>query len=69
MCTFCTKLVNNFFSLRRCMRAQWEIRELAWKMLAECKKVAPVLFEKRQVLLAKAKVFVAKGAMSQRAVG
>ncbi|MBR5085004.1 MAG: hypoxanthine phosphoribosyltransferase, partial [Prevotella sp.] len=27
-------------------RAQWEIRELAWRMLVECRKVAPVLFEK-----------------------
>ncbi len=36
----------NFFGLRLCDRAQWEIRELAEKMLAEVKKVAPVLFEK-----------------------
>ena len=40
VCTF------NFFNLRCCNRAQWEIRELAWKMLMECRKVAPVLFEK-----------------------
>ncbi len=46
MCTFNVRSLYNFFSLRCCMRAQWEIRELAWKMLAECKKVAPVLFEK-----------------------
>ncbi|MEW6328491.1 MAG: FAD-dependent thymidylate synthase [Candidatus Micrarchaeota archaeon] len=35
----------NFFGLRCCMRAQWEIRELANRMLAEVKKVAPVIFE------------------------
>lgn len=46
MCTFNVRSLYNFFSLRCCSRAQWEIRELAWKMLAECKKVAPVLFEK-----------------------
>ena len=34
-----------FFSLRCCTRAQWEIRKLAELMLAECKQVAPVLFE------------------------
>lgn len=36
----------NFFELRCCQRAQWEIRTLAQKMLNEVKKVAPVLFEK-----------------------
>lgn len=46
MCTFNVRSLYNFFSLRCCARAQWEIRELAWKMLAECRKVAPVLFEK-----------------------
>ena len=34
----------HFFSVRCCMRAQWEIRELAWKMLAICKEVSPTLF-------------------------
>ena len=34
----------HFFNLRCCRRAQWEIRLMAWKMLAEAKKVAPVLF-------------------------
>lgn len=34
----------HFFKLRCCRRAQWEIRLMAWKMLAEAKKVAPVLF-------------------------
>lgn len=36
----------HFFSERMCMRAQWEIRELATQMLLECRKVAPKLFEK-----------------------
>ena len=35
----------HFFELRCCTRAQWEIRELANAMLAEVKKVAPLLFE------------------------
>ena len=34
----------HFFELRCCNRAQWEIRELAWKMLAQCRKAAPALF-------------------------
>jgi thymidylate synthase (FAD) len=34
----------HFFRLRCCKRAQWEIRLMAWKMLEEAKKVAPVLF-------------------------
>ena len=43
--TFNVRSLMNFFSLRCCNRAQWEIRQLAEKMLAECKKAAPVLFE------------------------
>lgn len=35
----------NFFRLRCCNRAQWEIRELADKMLIECKNIAPNLFK------------------------
>lgn len=35
----------HFFQLRCCRRAQWEIRMMAWKMLAEAKKAAPILFE------------------------
>lgn len=34
----------HFFELRCCNRAQWEIRELADRMLAECREVAPELF-------------------------
>jgi len=35
----------HFFTLRCCNRAQWEIRELAKKMLKLVKKVAPAVFE------------------------
>ncbi len=45
VCTFNARSLLNFFSLRCCTRAQWEIRMLANKMLEECKKVAPVIFE------------------------
>ncbi|MGI6551262.1 MAG: FAD-dependent thymidylate synthase [Syntrophomonadales bacterium] len=44
--TFNTRSLYNFFSQRLCLRAQWEIRELAELMLAEVKKVAPLLFSK-----------------------
>ena len=37
--------LHNFFNLRCCLRAQWEIQELAYKMLAEARKVAPIIFE------------------------
>lgn len=36
--------LRHFFSLRCCNRAQWEIRELATKMLELCAGVAPNLF-------------------------
>jgi thymidylate synthase (FAD) len=35
----------NFFELRCCMHAQWEIRALAHRMLREVKKVAPLMFK------------------------
>ncbi|MBI4744235.1 MAG: FAD-dependent thymidylate synthase [Actinobacteria bacterium] len=35
----------HFFTLRCCDRAQWEIRDLANKMLKEAKKIAPIIFE------------------------
>ncbi len=37
--------LNHFFNLRLCNRAQWEIREVARRMLEEVRKVAPILFE------------------------
>lgn len=35
----------HFFNLRCCNRAQWEIRELAYKMLEQAKEAAPLLFK------------------------
>ena len=42
--TMNARSLYNFFSKRCCNRAQWEIRELADLMLAECEKAAPILF-------------------------
>jgi len=36
--------LRHFFSLRCCMRAQWEIRALAWEMLRQAHCAAPALF-------------------------
>ncbi|NLP41902.1 MAG: FAD-dependent thymidylate synthase [Veillonellaceae bacterium] len=44
--TMNARALLNFFSLRCCTRAQWEIRKMAELMLAEVRKVAPLLFEK-----------------------
>lgn len=46
VCTFNTRSLLNFFQHRCCERAQWEIRSLANKMLAEVRKVAPTMFAK-----------------------
>ncbi|NLK43858.1 MAG: FAD-dependent thymidylate synthase [Tissierellia bacterium] len=43
--TMNTRSLLNFFRLRTCNRAQWEIRELATAMLKEVKKVYPILFK------------------------
>ncbi len=45
VCTMNARSLMNFFALRCCNRAQWEIRELATMMLREVKKVAPHLFQ------------------------
>lgn len=45
VCTFNARSLLNFFSLRCCTRAQWEIRALANEMLRQCREVAPVIFE------------------------
>jgi thymidylate synthase (FAD) len=37
--------LRHFFAMRCCLRAQWEIRQLARRMLSICKTVAPSLFE------------------------
>ncbi|MBP2645658.1 MAG: Thymidylate synthase thyX [Firmicutes bacterium] len=44
--TMNARSLHNFFALRCCARAQWEIRQMANQMLAEVQKVAPVLFKK-----------------------
>jgi len=44
--TMNARSLHNFFRLRCCQRAQWEIRALAWEMLRLVKKVAPDLFAK-----------------------
>lgn len=43
--TMNARSLMNFFELRCCNRAQWEIHALADEMLKEVKKVAPVLFK------------------------
>jgi thymidylate synthase (FAD) len=45
MVTMNARSLLNFFELRCCLHAQWEIRMLANKMLSEVKKVAPILFQ------------------------
>ncbi len=40
----CRSLLN-FFEHRCCTRAQWEIRAMANAMLAECRRVLPVVFD------------------------
>jgi len=42
--TMNARSLYNFFSLRLCTRAQWEIRELAWAMLKLVKAEAPAIF-------------------------
>jgi thymidylate synthase (FAD) len=46
MVTMNARSLLNFFELRCCQHAQWEIRQLANKMLQEVKKVAPIIFKK-----------------------
>lgn len=45
ICTMNARSLMNFFSLRCCNRAQWEIRELATQMLREVRQAAPHLFQ------------------------
>ena len=44
--TMNVRSLHNFFSLRCCRRAQWEIRALACEMLKLVREVAPLLFAK-----------------------
>lgn len=43
--TMNARSLMNFFSLRCCNRAQWEIKDVADKMLKLCVRVAPTLFK------------------------
>lgn len=43
--TMNARVLLNFFKLRTCNRAQWEIRNLAIEMLAQVKRVYPILFK------------------------
>ena len=38
--------LRHFFHVRCCNRAQWEIRDLAWRMRGMVKELAPNLFER-----------------------
>lgn len=44
--TMNVRSLHNFFRLRCCMRAQWEIRELAIEMLKLVREACPLLFGK-----------------------
>jgi thymidylate synthase (FAD) len=44
--TMNARALLHFLELRCCRRAQWEIQQLANLMLAEVRKVAPIIFEK-----------------------
>ena len=44
--TMNARSLMNFFKHRCCNRAQWEIREVAKQMLAQCLEVAPNIFKK-----------------------
>lgn len=43
--TMNARALYNFFRLRCCNRAQWEIRKLAEEMLRQVRQVAPILFK------------------------
>ena len=36
--------LRHFFELRMCSRAQWEIRQMAGSMFAQCVRIAPAIF-------------------------
>ena len=44
--TMNARSLMNFFELRCCERAQWEIRDVATQMLALVRKACPTLFKK-----------------------
>jgi len=46
MVTMNARSLLNFFELRCCLHAQWEIRALAWKMLRLVRQTSPAIFER-----------------------
>lgn len=60
--TMNVRSLYNFFNLRCCERAQWEIRELAVEMLRLVRRVSPILFAKAGPPCLKGKC--SEGAMS-----
>ncbi|MBU6998286.1 MAG: FAD-dependent thymidylate synthase [Theionarchaea archaeon] len=46
MVTMNARELLHFFALRCCERTQWELREVAWKMLSLVKGKAPLIFSK-----------------------
>jgi thymidylate synthase (FAD) len=46
MVTMNARSLLNFFELRCCLHAQWEIRALAWRMLRLVRAVSPIIFER-----------------------
>lgn len=43
--TMSARALFNFFKMRCCERAQWEIRDMATEMLRKVREVAPILFK------------------------
>jgi len=43
--TMNARALFNFFAERLCLRTQWEIRQMATQILAECLKIAPNVFK------------------------
>lgn len=43
--TMSARALLNFFRMRCCQRAQWEIRDMATEMLKKVKEIAPILFK------------------------
>lgn len=67
ICTFNARSLLNFFKVRCCNRAQWEIRDVANQMLTLCRGVAPKIFKKAGAPCANG--FCPEGKMSCRKIG
>jgi thymidylate synthase (FAD) len=46
MVTMNARELLHFLNIRCCRRAQWEIREIAWRMFKISRDISPVLFER-----------------------